>query len=115
MVVDRFGPGPRPMRPGTEPVSLPVQMVQGGAGVIEDFGLAKIDGDKTFRASVSFRGDDGGTDPDGTGDGGSDNGGTGPGGIRVLPVTGGAHFPIVGVAGAVLVAVGLLARRVFRR
>ena len=119
--VAKYGPGPRPVPPGTEPMSVPVQIVRGGAGVIKDFGLVKIDGDKTFRASVSFRDGNGGTDPGGanpggTDDGGSDNGGsggTGPGGIRVLPATGGA-LPIVGIAGAVLVAMGLLTRRVLR-
>ncbi len=79
MTVDRFGPGPRPVPPGTEPVSLPVRIAQ-ATGVIKDFGLVRIDGDKTFEASVSF-GDNGG-------DGGSDNSGsdgTGPGGKGVSP------------------------------
>src|SRR5918994_2415547 len=55
--VDRFGPGPRPVPPGTEPVSLPVQIVQ-GSEVIKDFGRVKLDRDKTFSASVSFPVDD---------------------------------------------------------
>jgi LPXTG-motif cell wall-anchored protein len=55
--VDRFGPGPRPVPPGTEPVSLPIQIVQ-GSEVIKDFGTVKLDGDKTFSASVSFPVDD---------------------------------------------------------
>ena len=107
MTVDRFGPGPRPVPPGTEPVSLPVRIAQ-ATGVVKDFGLVRIDGDKTFEASVSF-GDNGG-------DGGSDNSGsdgTGPGGIRVLPATGGA-LAIEGLVGALLVAASLLARRVLR-
>src|SRR5215207_4118689 len=83
--VDRFGPGPRPVPPGTEPVSLPIQIVQ-GSEVIKDFGTVKLDGDKTFSASVSFPVDDcplisptpelcdgsGGTDNDGGGSGGGD-------------------------------------------
>ena len=57
-IVDRFGPGPRPVPPGVEPVSFPVKIVQGTNGEayrsIKDFGTVKIDGDKTFSASVSF-------------------------------------------------------------
>jgi LPXTG-motif cell wall-anchored protein len=55
--VDIFGPGPRPVPPGVEPVSLPVQIVQ-DSEVIKDFGSVKLDGDKTFEASVSFPVDD---------------------------------------------------------
>jgi hypothetical protein len=55
--VDRFGPGPRPVPEGTEPVSLPVQIVQ-DSEVIKDFGTVKLDGDKRFSASVSFPVDD---------------------------------------------------------
>jgi hypothetical protein len=55
--------------PDAEPVSLPVQIVQadGGVGpcnptrVLKDFGLVKIDGDKTFEASVNFGRDRGDT------------------------------------------------------
>jgi LPXTG-motif cell wall-anchored protein len=57
-IVDRFGPGPRPVPPGVEPVSFPVQIVQGTHGEayrsIKDFGTVKFDGDKTFSAGVSF-------------------------------------------------------------
>ena len=57
-IVDRFGPGPRPVPPGVEPVSLPVKIVQGTDGElyhsIKDFGTVKLDGDKTFSASVFF-------------------------------------------------------------
>jgi LPXTG-motif cell wall-anchored protein len=114
MTVDRFGPGPRPVPPGTEPVSLPVQIVQ-STGVIKDFGLVRIDGDKTFSASVSFEDDDGGANPGGTSNGGSANGsGTGPGGIRVLPATGGASLTVLGVMGTLLLASGLLVRRLVR-
>jgi len=87
--VDRFGPGPRPVPPSVEPVSLPVRIVQeSGANieVIKDFGTVKLDGDKTFPSSVSFPVDDcplisptpelckgsGGTDNDGGGSGGGD-------------------------------------------
>jgi hypothetical protein len=56
--LDRFGPGPRPVPPGTEPVSLPVQIVQENGGnteTIRDFGEIALDGDKAFRAKVSFK------------------------------------------------------------
>src|SRR5215217_226158 len=88
-IVDRFGPGPRSVPPSVEPVSLPVRIVQeSGANieVIKDFGTVKVDGDKTFSASVSFPVDDcliisptpelcngsGGSDNDGGGSGGGD-------------------------------------------
>src|ERR687893_125799 len=65
-VVDRFGPGPRPVPPGVEPVSFPVKIVQGtDSGAyrsIKDFGTVKLNGDKTFSASVSF--DDEEPDPE---------------------------------------------------
>lgn len=57
-IVDRFGPGPRPVPPGVEPVSFPVKIVQGTDGEafrsIKDFGTVKLDGDKMFSARVSF-------------------------------------------------------------
>ena len=56
--LDRFGPGPRPVPPNTEPVSLPVQIVQESGGnleVIRDFGEVPLTGDRTFRARASFR------------------------------------------------------------
>lgn len=56
--VDRFGPGPRPVPPGVEPVSFPVRIVQDYSEVIKDFGTVKLDGDKTFEAEVSFPVDD---------------------------------------------------------
>jgi hypothetical protein len=58
--LDRFGPGPRPVPPGTEPVSLPVQIVQetgGNIEVIRDFGVVPLDGNKTFSARVNFKRD----------------------------------------------------------
>src|SRR5215217_7385538 len=85
--VDRFGPGPRPVPPSVEPVSLPVRIVQeSGANieVIKDFGTVKLDGDKTFSASVSFPVDDcliiSPTPELCNGSGGSDNDGGGSGG-----------------------------------
>lgn len=90
--VDRFGPGPRPVPEGTEPVSLPVQIVH-DSEVIKDFGTVKLDGDKTFEASVSFPVDDcpiisptpeqcgdgsgGSDDGDGSGGGDPNSGGSG--------------------------------------
>jgi hypothetical protein len=57
--LDRFGPGPRPVPPGTEPVSLPVQIAQESGGnieVIRDFGEVPLTGDRTFRARANFGG-----------------------------------------------------------
>jgi LPXTG-motif cell wall-anchored protein len=87
-IVDRFGPGPRPVPPSVEPVSLPVRIVQESGGnteVIKDFGTVKLDGDKTFSASVSFPVDDCpiiSPTPElcGDGSGGSGNDGGGSGG-----------------------------------
>ena len=160
--VDRFGPGPRPVPEGTEPVSLPVQIVH-DSEVIKDFGTVKLDGDKTFEASVSFPvddcpiisptpeqcGDDSGGSDDGDGSGGGDpnsggSGGSGSGssgssgssngessgsggssgggvaddianGLRgVLPSTGGGMALWALGAGLLLIAGGLLVRKVFR-
>jgi hypothetical protein len=80
--------GPRPVPPGTEPVSLPVQIAQENGGNLEvfrDFGLVPLNGDKTFKAKVNFNRDQKGTTTPGdtttldvgNGDssgGGSDNG-----------------------------------------
>ena len=99
--VAKFPPGPAP--PGTEPVSLPVQIVQ-VRGVIEDFGEIKIDSDKTFEATVSFCDDNGG---------GSGNGGSSSGGGKALPNTGGP-LPLALGAGALLLTGGLLTRRLAR-
>ncbi len=139
--VSRFPPGTRPLPPDAEPVSLPVQMVQGtGQGsdesgsprpgeptrVIEDFGPVRIE-DKTLSSSVSFEGDRGGnTTADYSGDGssgggssdgsGSDDGllGSAAGGIRgLLPGTGGGV--VLALIGAgILLTGGLLIRRLFR-
>jgi len=78
--------------------------------VIKDFGSVKIDGDKTFSASVSFEGDGGSDNNGGSGNSGS---GSGPGGISTLPFTGGI-LPIAGIAGALLISGGLLIRRLAR-
>lgn len=84
VTVPSFPPGPRPVPPGTEPISLSVQIVQESGGnieVIRDFGLVPLDGDKTFSARVNFRRDGGGSEPPedtvpGTpGSGGSEDGG----------------------------------------
>ncbi len=91
--LDRFGPGPRPVPPGTEPVSLPVQIVRESGGnieVIRDFGVVPLDGDRTFSARVNFKRDGRDTEtPEdtvpGTPDGGSEDGGSGaPGGASDL-------------------------------
>lgn len=65
--VDRFGPGPRPVPPGVEPLEFGVRMVQGTGmqgqvpgepvDVIEDFGVVPME-DRTFSASVSFGGEE---------------------------------------------------------
>jgi hypothetical protein len=65
--LDRFGPGPRPVPPGTEPVSVPVQIVQESGGnieVIRDFGEVPLVGDRTFRARANFKEDGTVTTPD---------------------------------------------------
>ena len=130
--VSRFPPGTRPLPPDAEPVSLPVQMVQGTGtqgpdesdspspgeptSVIEDFGPVRVE-DKTLSASVSFEEDRGGNTTPDSGDGsGSDDGllGSAASGIRgLLPGTGGAA--ILALIGAgILLAGGLLIRRLFR-
>src|SRR5215213_262550 len=157
--VDRFGSGPRPVPEDTEPVSLPVQIVH-DSEVIKDFGTVKLDGDKTFEASVSFPVDDcpiisptpeqcgdgsggpddgdgsGGGDPNSGGSGGSGSGSSGSsngessgsggssgGGVAgdianglrgVLPSTGGGMALWALGAGLLLIAGGLLVRKVFR-
>ena len=78
MTLDRFGPGPRPVPPGTEPVSLPVQIAQESGGnikVIRDFGVVPLTGDRTFRARANFKRDGTVTTPDPT----APDPGTGPG------------------------------------
>ncbi len=80
VTVPRFPPGPRPVPPGTDPVSLSVRIVQGNGGNIEairNFGLVPLEGDRTFEARVSFKRDRGGTtiptpDSEGSGSSGSE-------------------------------------------
>jgi hypothetical protein len=134
--VSRFPPGTRPLRPDAEPVSLPVQMVQGTGtlasdesdflrpgeptSVIRDFGPVRIE-DQTLSASVSFDEDRGGNTTPGSGEGTSDEGGSDDGllgstasGIRsLLPgAGGGATLALIGAG--ILLAGGLLIRRLFR-
>lgn len=145
--VPRFAPGPVPP-PDAEPVSLPVQIVQANSGagpcnptrVIKDFGIVPAN-DNTFRATVNFKEDRGGTttpETGGSGSGGSSVAGRGgeseTGGVaakaneakkaeaktevkksetKELPKTGGATLPMAGVAGTLLVG-GLLIRRLYR-
>jgi hypothetical protein len=134
--VPRFPPGTRPLRPDAEPVSLPVQMVQGTGtqgsdkcdflrpgeptSVIRDFGPVRIE-DQTLSASVSFDEDRGGNTTPGSGDGTSDEGGSDGGplvsttsGIRsLLSGTGGAATLAL-IGAGILLAGGLLIRRLFR-
>ncbi|MDP8971993.1 MAG: hypothetical protein M3N45_02185 [Actinomycetota bacterium] len=169
--LDRFGPGPRPVPPGTEPVSLPVQIARESGGnieVIRDFGVVPLNGDRTFSARVNFKRDgrdtevpedtapgtpDGGSEDGGSQDSGSGASGEAPdltapengvdlnqdgsadeadgqvaaatsdaameahqaSGGNALPATGGAAIlQIAGSAGALLVAGGLLIRRLTR-
>ena len=82
--LDRFGPGPRPVPPGAEPVSLPVQIVQESGGnieVIRDFGVVPLAADRTFSARINFKRDGRDTEtPEdtapGTPGGGSEDGGS---------------------------------------
>ncbi len=116
---DRFAPGPAPE--GTEPVSLPVQIVQGTGtrsvpagtlpgeptSVVRDFGVVPMEAENTFSAGVSFCNGGGSNGGDGNG------GGTTPSGTAQLPATGGV-LPIAGAIGAALLAGGLVARRLTR-
>ena len=123
--VPRFAPGGPP-----EPITIsPVRIVQGpptGTGplgpeyrVIEDFG-AVVAEDRTLSASVSFC-DGGSGDVAGGGGGGvvvgggtdDDDGAAASGGTTQLPATGGVP-PVAGAVGAVLLAGGLIARRMTR-
>ncbi len=88
VTVPRFPPGPRPVPPGTDPISLSVQIVQENGGnieVIRDFGVVPLDGDRTFSARVNFKRDGRDTEtpedtaPD-TPDGGSEDSGSGTSG-----------------------------------
>lgn len=113
-----------------EPVSIPAQIVQGPPTgytalgpeyqMIKDFGLVKLDGDKTLAATISFC--DGGSGSDQYSNGGqydpvsggtvsSPSSGNGTG-LAQLPSTGGAMLLTLG-AGALLVGSGLLIRKIF--
>jgi hypothetical protein len=125
--VARFAPGTRPLPSHTEPVSMPVQIVQGtetrgpdasdalrpGEPIrtIKDFGPVQVE-DRTLAASVSFGGEQGGsTTPESDND--SSGGGGYAGGTRsLLPGTSGVVLTL-GV-GALLVAGGFLIRRITR-
>lgn len=112
--VDRFGPGPRPVPPGVEPLSFPVRIVQGTgtqgripgepSSAIRDFGVVPME-DRTFSANVSFEGGQPGTTP---------TPGTSGGEGISLPATGGAAFGAFMAGGALLAAGGILARRLAR-
>jgi hypothetical protein len=134
--VSRFPPGTRPLPPDAEPVSLPVQIVQGTGtrgsdessspspgeqtSILEDFGPVRIE-DQTLSASVSFeenRGDNTtpGSDDDNSDEGGSDDGllgGAASGISGLLAGTGGAVILALIGAGILLIG-GLLIRRLFR-
>ena len=129
--VPQFPPGPRPVPSDMEPVSLPVQILQGTGTmgpegnrpglptrVIKDFGVVKAE-DTNFTASVSFCDGSGATTPNGSGSAGDqygdvDTNSDSTGGIvDVLPDTGGASLLVFGV-GALLVGGGLVVRKVLR-
>jgi hypothetical protein len=86
--------------------------------VVKDFGHTVIEDNQTLKAEISFEGDQGGGAIPGP-DNGDETKTGGPkslGGAsvtKVLPNTGGA-LPILGVAGALLVASGLIVRRLTR-
>ena len=112
--VDRYGPGPRPVPPGVEPLSFPVRIVQGTGTqgqvpgeptiTIKDFGVVAME-DRTFSASVSF---------DAGQDGPTATPGSGSGDDRALPATGGSAFAILLAGGALMAVGGILARRLSR-
>ncbi len=133
--VSRLPPGKRPLQRDAEPVSLPVQMVQGTGtqgpdesdslrpgeptSVVEDFGPVRIE-DQGLSATVSFEEDRRGNTTPSPGDGASDEGE--PNGLLdsaassirgLLPDTGGAAILALIGAGVLLVG-GLLIRRLFR-
>jgi hypothetical protein len=65
MNVPQYAPGPRPVPEGTEPVTLPIQIVMSSEvkhGVplypelLEDFGQVLMDEDKTFSTTIVFDG-----------------------------------------------------------
>jgi len=133
--VPRFPPGTRPLPPDAEPVSLPIQIVQGTGtqgsdesgsprpgeptSVTEDFGAVRIE-DQTLLAIASFEENRGGNTTPGSGDDTSDESdsdsllGDAASGIKgLLPGTGGTAILALIGAGILLVG-GLLIRRLFR-
>jgi len=126
--VARFAPGTRPLPPDTEPVSLPVQIVQGTGTrgspdtsdslrpgepirTIKDFGPVRAE-DKTLSASISFGGNLGGSTASDSDDDSSSGGGNAGGTRSLLPGASGVVLTL-GV-GALLVAGGFLIRSVTR-
>lgn len=138
--LSKYPPGLRPLPPDAEPVSLPVQIVQGPATrntalgpefrVIKDFGEVKLDGDKTLAASISFEDGGGSIGVDVNEDGSVDEADgeaaaeisdsamkeARASGEPTLPVTGGAELSSLsaGLAGLFLVISSLLARHASR-
>ena len=79
VTVPRFPPGPRPVPPGADPVSLSVRIVQENCGnieVIRDFGLVPLEENRTFEARINFKRDQGGTTTPTPDNGSSDSGGS---------------------------------------
>ncbi|MDQ4062660.1 MAG: hypothetical protein M3122_01910 [Actinomycetota bacterium] len=79
VTVPRFPPGPRPVPPGADPVSLSVRIVQENGGnieVIRDFGLVPLEENRTFEARINFKRDQGGTTTPTPDNGSSDSGGS---------------------------------------
>lgn len=125
--VSRFAPGTRPLPPDTEPVSLPIQIVQGTGTqgpdandslrpgepirTIKDFGPVRAE-DKTLSASISFGGNQGGSTTPDSGDESTSGSGDAGGTRSLLPGASGVVLTL-GVV-ALLVASGFLIRRVTR-
>ena len=136
---DRFGPGPNPVPPGVDPVSLPVQIVQGtgtrstGSGVfpgepisvVRDFGVVPMEAENEFVASVSLCEATASPTatataaPTATAAASAQYATASPtAAASALPETGGGAGGAAGLmaigAGALLVGGGLLARRIIR-
>lgn len=114
MEVPQYAPGPRPVHEGTEPVTLPVQIVMSSEvkhgsplypDVIEDFGQVLMDEDKLFSDSTVFEGPEKPVEP-GTPSPEPD-GEDSPGPIEQLPDTGGVTLMLLGVI-SLLISAGLL-------
>lgn len=113
--VPQYAPGPRPVPEGTEPVTLPVQIVLASEvkhgvplypNLIKDFGQVLMDEDSTFSASIVFDGpgipvEPGDDNPGNEGSGSdappsNDDSTDSPTGIDVLPDTGGFMPTLLG-------------------